>query len=137
MAAAYPISELDHISPGISKILKSKKIRTTARFLERAKDASGRKALAVATGVSERELLRCANMADRMRIKGVGRENAELLAAAGVDTVRELKYRNPANLAAAMREANRKRKLVRQLPTEKVVGVWIENAKKLKIEISY
>ena len=134
---AYPVSELDSVSPGISKVLKSNKIRTTSKLLQRAKDARGRKTLAAVTGLDPKEILRCANMADRMRIKGVGRENAELLEAAGVDTVRELKFRNPANLAAAMKEANRKRKLVRQLPTEKIVEGWIEYAKKLKIEISY
>ena len=45
-----------------------------------------------------------------MRIKGVRKEYAELLQAAGVDTVKELKYRNPSNLAKAMADANKKRK---------------------------
>jgi predicted RecB family nuclease len=72
-----------------------------------------------------------------MRIKGIRKEYAELLQAAGVDTVKDLKYRNPANLANAMAEANKKRKMVRLLPSEKVVGNWIENAKKLQLKISY
>jgi hypothetical protein len=54
-----------------------------------------------------------------------------------VDTVKELKYRNPTNLAHAMREANKKRKMVALLPSEKVVGHWIESAKKLPLKISY
>jgi len=37
-------------------------------------------------------------------------------ARSGVDTVKELKYRNPARLAKAMADANRKRKLVRFFP---------------------
>ena len=57
-----------------------------------------------------------------MRIKGIRKEYAGLLQAAGVDTVKELKYRNPANLAKAMAEANKKRKTGRLLPSEKVVG---------------
>jgi len=76
-------------------------------------------------------------MADKMRIKGVGEEYAELLHAAGVDTVKDLKYRNPANLAKAMAAANAKRKLVRLLPSEKAVLRWIEHAKKLPLKISY
>ena len=52
-----------------------------------------------------------------MRIKGVGEDYAGLLQAAGVDTVKELKYRNPAKLARAMAEANAKRKLARVLPS--------------------
>ncbi len=36
-----------------------------------------------------------------MRIKGIGQEYSDLLQAAGVDTVKELKYRNPGKLAEA------------------------------------
>ena len=72
-----------------------------------------------------------------MRIKGVGEEYAELLQAAGVDTVKELKYRNPAKLAKAMAEANTKRKLVRVLPSDEAVVRWIEHAKKLPLKITY
>jgi hypothetical protein len=72
-----------------------------------------------------------------MRIKGIGEDYAELLEAAGVDTVKELKYRNPGNLAKAMATANTKRKLVRLLPSEKAVTRWIETAKKLPLKISY
>ena len=76
-------------------------------------------------------------VADRMRVKGVGEDYAELLEAAGVDTVKELKYRNPANLAKAMADANARRKLVRLMPSEKAVVRWIEHAKKLPLKISY
>ncbi len=60
-----------------------------------------------------------------------------MLQAAGVDTVKELKYRNPCNLAKAMAAANSKRKLVRLLPSEKAVLRWIEHAKKLPLKITY
>ena len=76
-------------------------------------------------------------MADRMRIKGVGEDYAELLQAAGVDTVKELKYRNPEKLAKAMAEANARRKLVRVLPSDRAVVRWIEHAKKLQLKITY
>jgi len=76
-------------------------------------------------------------MADLMRIKGVGEEWSELLEAAGVDTVKELKHRVPANLLAAMAAANEKRKLVRQLPSEKTVAGWVEEAKALKAVMTY
>jgi hypothetical protein len=59
------------------------------------------------------------------------------LQAAGVDTVRELKYRNPAKLAKSMAAANQQRKRVRLLPSEAVVARWIEQAKKLPLKISY
>jgi predicted flap endonuclease-1-like 5' DNA nuclease len=134
---SYPIAELDGMIPDVAKVLKTAKIRTTGRLLEAARSLRGRKQLAGKTGLSEKLLLRWANMADRMRIKGIGEDNAKLLEAAGVITVRDLKYRNPQNLAKAMAEANAKRKLVRILPTEAAIKRWIEEAGKLDPKISY
>jgi hypothetical protein len=72
-----------------------------------------------------------------MRIKGMGKGYVCLLREVGVDTVRELKYRNPANLAKAMADANKRKKLVRFLPPEKLVVRWVEHAKKLPLKITY
>lgn len=134
---SYPISKISDIDAVIAAKLKAQRIRTTAKLLEHARDVRGRQALAGKIGVDECTLLRWANAADRMRIKGVGDEYACLLAAVGVDTVRELKYRNPRNLAKAMAAANEKRKLVSFLPSEKAVKKWIETAKTLPLKISY
>jgi len=133
----YPITDIDGIDGAAAAILKKVGIRSTGRLLEAARTVRGRKALADATGFGEKQLLCWANVADRMRVKGIRKEYAELLQAAGVDTVKELKYRNPINLAKAMADANKTRKLVRMLPSEKVVGRWIENAKKLPLKITY
>jgi hypothetical protein len=117
--------------------LRGAKIRTTARLLDAAGPLKGRKALAEKTGIDCKQLLCWANTADRMRIKGVSREYAELLQAAGVDTVRELKHRNPAKLAAAMADINKAQRLVRLLPSETMVARWIEHAKKLPLKVTY
>ena len=87
--------------------------------------------------LDEKKLLRWANIADKLRIKGMGKEYAGLLREVGVDTVKELKYRNPGRLARAMAEANKKRKLVRFLPSEKLVTRWVEHARKLPLKITY
>ncbi len=134
---SYPIMAIDGIDGEAAAILKKAGIRSTGRLLEAARTVKGRKVLAEKTGFSEKQLLCWANVADRMRIHGVSSEYAELLQAAGVDTVKELKYRNPSNLAKAMADTNKKRKLVRLLPSEKVVTRWIESAKRLPIKISY
>jgi hypothetical protein len=133
----YPICVVDGISPGIAKKLLAARIRTTTKLLQVAGSPQGRKLLAEKTGLDAATILRCANMADRMRIKGVGREAAELLEAAGVDTVRELRYRNPANLADRMKASMTNAKLARPLPSQKVLARWIEGAKALKLEIRY
>ena len=134
---SYPITDIEDIDAAAAAALKTAGIRSTNKLLERAKGPKDRKALAAKTGFDEKRILCWANQADRMRIKGMGKEYAELLQAAGVDTVKELKYRNPAKLAQAMAEANKKRKLVRLLPSEKVVVRWIDHAKKLQLKISY
>src|SRR6202166_438278 len=134
---SYPITDIEGIDGEAAATLKSVGIRSTGRLLATARTVKGRKLLAQKTGFTEKQLLCWANVADRMRIKGISKEYAELLQAAGVDTVKELKYRNPANLASAMAAANRKRKMVRLLPSEKVVLRWIEDAKKLPLKISY
>lgn len=134
---SYPITDIDGIDGETAAILKSAGIRSTARLLETARTVKGRKLLSAKTGLSEKLLLCWANVADRMRVKGISKEYAELLRVAGVDTVKELKYRNPCNLAKAMAEANTKQKLVRMLPSEKVVARWIDHAKKLPLKITY
>jgi predicted flap endonuclease-1-like 5' DNA nuclease len=131
------ISDLDGLGPGFAMKMKKAGIRTTEKLLETAKSLKGRQMLAEKTEICQEQLLRVANLIDRMRIKGVGPEYAELLEAAGVVTVRELRYRNPARLAEAMANANMKQKLVRVLPSEQTVERWIDQAKKLPVKISY
>ena len=134
---SYPLTAIAGIGPAMSARLKALGIRTTEKLLEVSKTAKDRKILAEKLDVDEPTVLRWANLADRMRIKGVREPYAELLKFAGVDTVKELKHRNPSKLAQAMAEANARRKLVRLLPSEKRIGRWIEAAKKLDPKISY
>jgi predicted flap endonuclease-1-like 5' DNA nuclease len=133
----YPIADIEGIGPEEALALKRAGIRTTEGLLEAAKSPKGRKQLAAKTGIDEKRLLKWANAADRMRIKGIGDGYAELIRAAGVDTVRELKHRNAKRLTEAMRNANAKRKLVDFLPSEKAVARWIEQARRLSPKITY
>jgi predicted flap endonuclease-1-like 5' DNA nuclease len=133
----FSISELDGLGPGFAIKMRKAGIRTTEKLLETAKSLKGRQMLAEKTEIDQKQLLCVANLLDRMRIKGVGPEYAELLEAAGVKTLRELRYRNPARLAEAMAKANLERKLVRVLPSQHTVEGWIDQAKKLPVKISY
>ena len=76
-------------------------------------------------------------MADLMRINGVGEEYSELLEAAGVDTVKELRNRNAENLTTKMAEVNAEKKLVRQVPSLKMVEKWVAQAKELPPVMTY
>lgn len=133
----YPISEIEGLSAFAANKLKAQGIRTTDALLEAARTVKGRKALAAKTGISEQQLLEWANVSDYMRIPGMGKAKVNLVRAAGVTTVRELAYRNPARLAQNMREVNEKRKLLRVMPSEKSVSELIAKAKKLPPKISY
>jgi uncharacterized protein DUF4332 len=133
----YPITDIAGVDGEVATVLKSVGIRSTGKLLEVARTCRGRKALAQRTGIEEKRLLAFANMADCMRVRGISKEYADLLRAAGVDTVKELKYRNPAKLALSMAEANKKRKRVRLLPSEKRVVRWIDHARKLPPKITY
>lgn len=134
---SYPIIKIEGIGPAMAEKLKATGISTTDALLEAAKTPKGRRELAEKSTIPERNILKWANMADLMRIKGVGEEYSELLEAAGVDTVKELKMRNVANLTKAMAEVNETRKLVRALPAESVVARWVEEAKTLPPMLTY
>ncbi len=137
MSASYPISILDGVSADDAKALRKASIRTTGKLLEAAKDPKGRKDLSDKTEIDQQRLLRWANMADCLRVNGLGKDYALLLHHIGVDTVRDLRYRNPAHLAERMAETNKKRKLVRLVPTEKAIRRWVDHAKKLPLKITY
>lgn len=131
------IATIEGIGPVYAEKLAAAGIKTVEALLDAVKDPKGRQTLAEATGIDASRILKWANMADLMRIKGVGEEYSELLEAAGVDTVKELKHRNAENLHAKMEEINEAKKLVRQTPSLKSVGEWIEQAKTLPAILTY
>lgn len=133
----YPIMKIEGVGPDHAARLKAAGVRTTARLLDAARTPKARKTLAAASGIEESRILKFANIADLMRLKGVGEEYSELLEAAGVDTVKELRNRNVANLTRAIGEANAARKLVRVPPSEKTVAKWIAQAKTLPVVLTY
>ncbi|HUV28156.1 MAG TPA: DUF4332 domain-containing protein [Anaerolineales bacterium] len=117
--------------------LKMVGISTTAALLEKGRTPQGRKDIAEKSGITKTLILEWVNLADLFRIKGVGEEYSDLLEEAGVDTVVELAQRNPANLYASVVDVNKKKKLVRKLPTEDQIGDWVKQAKKLPRVLKY
>lgn len=133
----YNIEEIEGVGARHGAKLAKAGVKTTASLLRRACTARGRKELASETGLSEKLILKWANIADVMRISGIGPEYSELLEAAGVDTVKELKHRKPENLAAKLAEVNAKKKLTRAVPSSSVVEKWVEQAKGLDPIMKY
>ena len=123
-------------TPDATKLRKNG-VRTTDALLRVAATKTGRRSLAGKTKLAERDVLGWVNRADLMRVKGIGPEYADLLEVAGVDTVKELRTRNPQNLLEAMTELNARKRLVRRLPTSGMVDDWIEAAKGLDPMVKY
>ena len=66
----------------------------------------------------------------------MGSEYAQLLVAAGVDTLRDLRRRNPTALVAKIIGLNGANKVVSRLPTESMVESWISSAADLDPSIT-
>ncbi len=112
-------------------------ITTTQELLEKGATPASRQDIAAKTGISEKLILEWVNHADLFRIRGIGEEYADLLEAAGVDTVPELAQRNPENLYEKLVAVNQAKGLVRRLPPLSAVKDWVEQAKTLPRAIQY
>jgi len=132
-----PIREIEGIGSNYAEKLQHMGINTVQNLLDKGCSRNGRKELAEKANISETLILEWVNMADLFRIEGVGEEYSDLLEEAGVDTVVELSKRIPEDLYAKLKEANEKKKLVRQLPSLDMVKKWIEQAKKLPRVVEY
>jgi predicted flap endonuclease-1-like 5' DNA nuclease len=125
------IEDIEGIGPAFATKLRASGIPTVEALLERGASTKGRQEIEEATGISGQQILRWVNHADLFRIKGVAAEYAELLEAAGVDSVPELAQRSPANLQQRMAETNEQKKLTRRVPTEAQITAWVTEAKTL------
>jgi len=133
----YKIEEIEGIGPAFAAKLAAAGVTNTEELLRHCGDSAGRQRVATATGVSADQLLKWVNLADLMRIKGIGSEYSELLEASGVDTVKELGLRNAQNLAAKMEEVNAAKKLARATPSPKVVEEWVSEAGGMPAMVSH
>lgn len=131
------IEDIEGIGPAYAEKLAEADIKTTENLLELCCDAKGRKAVAEKTGLGESVILKWANMADLMRVSGIGGEFAELLKASGVDTIKELRTRNAENLAEKAKEINEQKSLTRVVPSADTVAKWIEQSKTIEPKITH
>ncbi len=133
----YKIETIEGIGKVMGDKLRASGVADTAGLLAKAATPKDREALAAKTGISGKLILKFANRADLMRVSGVGEEYADLLEAAGVDTVPELAQRKAQNLFDALAQTNAKKKLVRQVPSLSAVRAWIAAAKDMPRALHY
>lgn len=134
---AYKIDDIEGIGPAYRAKLAEADIRNTDALLASCNAPKGRKALAETTGISSKLILSWTNKADLMRVSGIGPQYSDLLEAGGVDTVKELRTRNAANLAAKLLDVNTEKKLARKAPVESELQGWIDKAKTMEPGVTY
>ena len=122
------ITNIEGIGKAFGLKLEKSGIPDESGLLAEDFDRKGRKSLAKRTGIDEKQILKWVNRAKLSRIRGVGSQYADLLEVTGFDTVRELAQRKAATLHAKMAAVNKAKNLVRQMPSEKQVSNWIEQA---------
>jgi len=125
------IEKIEGVGGKYASKLQKAGVSTTNALLRVAASKKGRQELAEKSGISETLILEWVNLADLMRIKGVGEEFSDLLEEAGVDSVKELRKRRADNLHKAILQTNEAKKLVRRVPALSEVEGWIEQAKQL------
>ena len=131
------IINIEGIGPKYAKRLVNYGIRTTERLLLIAAHKRGREDLSEQTKIPEKLILEWVNLADLIRIKGIGEEYSDLLEEAGVDTVKELGRRRPDTLYSTLVEINRAKNIVRRIPSKKDVETWVKKAKRLSPLVRY
>jgi predicted flap endonuclease-1-like 5' DNA nuclease len=129
--------DIEGVGESYAQKLEAAGVASQEALLQSGATPKGRKDLAERTGLSEKLILEWVNRVDLSRVKGIGEEYADLLEAAGVDTVPELAQRKPENLYQKLVAVNEAKKLVRQLPGEAKVAAWVEQAKELPRVVSY
>lgn len=136
-AAKGNLTSIQGIAAATEAKLKAAGVNSVDELLEQGATPKGREELAAKSGLPTSRILTFVNYADLFRIKGIAGQTAELLEAAGVNTVAQLAQRNAANLAAKLKEVNDAKKVTGKVPTEKQVGGWIEAAKTLPKKVTY
>jgi len=134
---SYKIDEIEGIGEAYAEKLRAAGIATTEALLEKGATKKGREAISEETGISEKLILKWVNHADLFRIKGVAGQFAELLEAAGVDTVKEFRHRVAANLQPKLVEVNEQRNLCNRVPAVSEIEKMIAQAKELEPMVTY
>ena len=134
---AYKIDEIEGIGAAYAKKLIAVGIKTTEDLLAKCASKKGRDAVAETTGISSKLILKWANHSDLFRVNGIAGQFAELLEAAGVDTIKEFRHRVAANLYAKLVAVNAEKKLCKRVPTATELEKMIAQAKEMEPTITY
>ena len=133
----YKIIDIEGVGEVYAEKLIAAGIEKVSQLLDMCAAPKGRKELAEKTGISEKQILRWTNHADLFRINGVGPQFAELLEAAGVDTVKEFRHRVAENLQPKLEEINAEFHICGRVPAVTEIQKMIDQAKELEPKMTY
>lgn len=115
-----------------AEILRQKAgITSVSSLLKVGGKPDGRRWLSDVTGIDLELIQSWVNLADMLRVKGVGVEYAHLLTEVGIAAIYQLQEETPDNLYQNLQVVNTSRRMVRRLPTVEMIADWIEQAKEL------
>ncbi len=134
---ADPISSIKGVSKELAAKLRAEGLNDTDKVLAACRTPANRRELAARLGTDINAITEVANRADLARIRGVAGVYADLLEAAGVDTVKELRRRVAASLHTRLVEVNATHNLAKRLPTAEMVADWVSQAKELPPALEY
>ena len=121
----HKIGEIKDLDPGMQAKLEQAHIHTVEDLLNATNTPQQRTALSKQLNVASSQMTDWINRADLMRLKGVGKEMANLLEESGVDSCKELQHRKPDKLQAKLKEINDAKHLTHHAPTMAQVEEWI------------
>ena len=133
----YKIIDIEGVGEVYAEKLIAAGINKVSELLEKCAAPKGRKELAEKTEIPAKLILRWTNHADLFRIHGVGPQSAELLEAAGVDTVKEFRHRVAENLQPKLEEVNAQKHICGRVPAVVEVQKMIDQAKELEPKMTY
>ena len=134
---SYKIEQIEGIGAAYAAKLAAAGIKTTDDLLAKCAAKKGRVQIAEATGISPKLILKWTNHADLFRVNGIAGQFAELLEAAGVDTIKEFRHRVPANLQPKLVAVNNEKNLCNRVPSVAEIEKMIAQAKEMEPMVKY
>ena len=131
----FKFSELHNVNKSVADTLINAGFDSSEQLLSAAATPEERRELSQATGIAESDLLEMINRAEMARIDGIGKIYADLLAAAGVNTVLELSTQNYRVLHGRIKEVAAQHH-VRRVPNPATIEDWVAYAKELSPAVS-
>jgi hypothetical protein len=125
------IVDLTRLEPEYVTALKARGIHSTDSLLRKAGTARARGQLARQTGIPEPLLAEWVNMADLMRVNGLGESYCYLLRAAGVHRLEDLRQAHADQLFRAIEAVDNYEEWVGRLPSFRRVRSWIDASKRI------